>query len=156
MGVGTPEPIPVEPPVYRQALLALLVGLTIGPIVGWLAGTFATFLAVAVSDAYPNGVVTRGTRLTALVGGLIGILLGLVVGPAAALPLRLLSRSVLKFLRNVWAGAAAGSVLGLGSGLLIHQYWHPSPEAFVYTITHSVVVGGAVGVVAVAAEPSWL
>jgi hypothetical protein len=111
---------------------------------------------VAAADEYPNGVATRGMRLTAFLGGLIGILLGLIVGPLVSLPIRLLSSTVLEALKNVWAGAALGSLLGLGSGLLIHQYWHPSPEAFVYTIIHSVVVGTSVGAVTVIAKPKWL
>ncbi|MBV9927547.1 MAG: hypothetical protein JOZ96_21195 [Acidobacteria bacterium] len=156
MNSQTLQPPAADAPVYKQLLVGLLVGCLLGPIVGWFIGTFATFFAVAAADAYPNGVATRGMRLTAFVGGLLGLPLGLVVGALVGVPVRLLSAAVIKALKNVWAGGALGSLLGLGAGLLIHRYWHPSPEAFVYTITHSVVVGASVGAVAVLANPTWL
>jgi hypothetical protein len=142
--------------VYKQALVGFLVGCTLGPLVGWVIGTFATFFAVAAGDAYPNGIATRGMRLTAFFGGLIGIPLGLIVGPLVGLPVRILSSMTLGPLKNVWAGAALGSLLGVASGLLVHRYWHPSPEAFVYTIIHAIVVGASVGAAAVRAKPKWL
>ena len=150
------KPPTPDPPLYRQALVGLLVGGAIGPLVGWFVGTLATFLAVAVVANYPNGVATRGMRLTAFTGGLIGILLGLVVGLLVSVPLRIAAAAPLKSLKDARVGAIAGAALGLGCGLLVQQFWHPSPEAFVYTMLHSVVVGGAVGAVTMKAEPRWL
>src|SRR3954468_19071033 len=108
MNTETSPPMSADPPVYKQALVGLLVGCTMGPLVGWFVGTFATFFTVAIAERFPNGVATGGMRLTAFVGGMIGILLGLIVGPLVSLPLRLLSSVSLKFLRNAWAGAALG------------------------------------------------
>jgi hypothetical protein len=144
-------PLIPQPPFYKQVLVALLVGVTIGPVVGWFIGTFATFFAVAMTD--PS---VPGMRVTGFVGGLMGIPFGLIVGPLVSLPLRILSWVFLTFLKNVWFGSVLGAILGLGSGLLIHQYWHPSPQAFVYTVMHSIVVGSAVGAATVIAKPKWL
>jgi len=89
-------------------------------------------------------------------GGLLGILLGFVIGPLVGLPIRIASSAIVKSLTNPWAGAAIGAVMGPGIGYLIHLYWDPSADAFLYLIVHSIFVGGAVGGLTVIAKPKWL
>lgn len=146
-----------NPPLYKQALAGLLFGVTLGPVVGWFIGTMATFFAVFMSDEFQNGARSGGgLRTSAFFGGLIGILFGAITGPLVGLPLRIVSSAVLKPLANFWAGGVVGAILGLGIGYLIHLYWHPSPEAYVYLIMHSIVVGFSVGGFTVIARPKWL
>ena len=146
-----------DPPLYKQALAGLLFGVTLGPVVGWFIGTMAAFFVVSMSDEVQNGARSgRGLRGSAFFGGLIGILFGVITGPLVGLPMRIMSSAVLKSLANFWAGAVVGAMLGLGIGYLIHIYWHPSPEAYLYLIMHSVVVGASVGGFTVIAKPKWL
>ena len=156
MSAGTEAPIASEPPIFKQVLVGLLVGITMGPLIGWFVGTFATFFIAAVANPAQRRVGTGAMRVTAFAGGMIGILLGLIVGPMVSLPIRLLSSVSFKFLRNPWTGAALGAVVGIESGLLIHLYWRPSPEAFVYTMIHAVTVGAVVGAATTIAKPKWL
>ena len=151
------RPVLVNPPLYKQALVGILVGGTLGPTVGWFIGTFATIYTVFLSDNLQNGAVSaRGMRGSAFLGGLLGILLGLVTGPLVGLPMRIAASTIIKSLTNFWVGATVGAAVGLGIGYLIHLYWDPSAEAFVYLIIHSIFVGGAVGGLAVIAKPKWL
>jgi len=151
------RPVPVNPPLYKQALVGILVGGTLGPAVGWFVGTFATLYTIFLSDNIQNAAPSaRGMRVSAFFGGLLGILLGLVIGPLVGLPIRIASSAIVKSLTNPWAGAAIGAVVGPGIGYLIHLYWDPSAEAFLYLIIHSIFVGGAVGGLTVIAKPKWL
>jgi len=139
-----------RPPLYKEILVALLVGGLFGPLIGWLGGMLASFFASAIIDE------TRGMRTTAFVGGLIGIPLGLLTGLTVSIPLRLLSARVLKILRNGWFAAPVGGVIGWCCGFVVLIYWHPSIGTVVYVGMHSMFVGGLVAVVTVLAKPKWL
>lgn len=150
------QSISTKPPLYKQALVGLLVGGALGPVVGWFVGTLLTFFLVVMINESENVQPAAGMRLSAFVGGMLGILLGLITGVLVSLPLRIISSTIFKSLTNPWSGAAFGAVLGLGSGYLIHQYWHPSLEAFLFSIVHSVILGAVIGSVTVIAKPKWL
>lgn len=142
-----------RPPLYKEVLVALLVGGLLGPLVGWLIGTFAAFFAVAAIDPSAS---RGGMRLSAFVGGLAGIPLGLLFGLAVSLPLRLISSRALRLLRNPWVAGLAGCVLGWCCGYLLLVSWSHSLGSLVYIVIHSIFVGGIVGGVTVIAKPKWL
>jgi hypothetical protein len=143
-----------KPPLYKEILVGLLVGGLFGPLVGWLAGMLATLFASVIADDSASGA--RGMRTSAFVGGLIGIPLGLITGLVVSLSLRVLSGRMLKFLQNPWFAAPFGAVIGWFCGLVILIYWSSSIGTVVYVGLHSMLVGGAVGLVTVIARPKWL
>lgn len=135
----------------------MLVGGALGPLAGWFIGTLLTFFLVVIINQFESDVrPSAGMRMSAFFGGMIGILLGLITGLLVSLPLRIISSTVFKFLKNPWSGAAFGAVLGLGSGYLIHQYWYPSLEAYLFSMVHSIILGAVIGSVTVIAKPKWL
>jgi hypothetical protein len=151
MSAVTPEALRLKPPLFKQALVGLLVGATFGPVIGWFIGTFVTFFTSAWLD---NG--TRGMRTSAFVGGLIGIPFGFMTGVLVATPVRLVFSSFPENEGMLWLAVTVGCLLGFGSAYLIHQFWNPSDISFVYLMIHSVVVGGVTGSVASMAKPKWL
>jgi hypothetical protein len=144
-----------DPPIYKQALVGLMVGATLGPLVGWFIGTFAMLFVGMTSDDLQNTTRT-GMRMSAFAGGLLGIPFGLIVGPLVGLPLRLMYSTVAKFLTDYRLGAAFGALFGMLVGYIIHWFWHPSSDAFTYIMIHSVFVGACVGILTVTAQPKWL
>jgi len=151
MSAATPETLRLKIPLFKQVLVGLLVGATLGPLIGWFSGTFVTlFTSAWLSDS------TRGMRTTAFVGGLIGIPFGFVTGVLVATPVRLLFLSFPENRIKLWLLATIGSLFGIGSSYLIHQFWNPSDISFVYLIVHGAAVGGVTGTVASLAKPKWL
>jgi len=146
--------LPKKHSLYKEILVALLVGGLFGPVVGWFVGTFATFFAIVVADDSRN--VTRGMRTSAFVGGLIGIPLGALIGLVVSLPLRILSVRLFTFLKNPWFAAPLGAAIGWTCALLILVRWYSSAGAAVYVGSHSMAVGGVVAAVTVLAKPKWL
>ena len=144
-----------NPPLYKQGLVGLLVGVTLGPLVGWFIGFIAIFVALSWTEN-PYNVAHPPARMSMFVGGLVGIVLAAIVGPLVGIPLRIIYSTFSGSMANVRIGGAAGAVMGLGAGLLIHLFWNPTPEAFIYLIIHAVFVGTCVGMLTVVAQPKWL
>jgi hypothetical protein len=141
----------LNPPLYKQVLVGLLVGSMLGPVSGWFIGTFATFFTTALIQTG-----TRGMRTSAFVGGLFGIPFGFVTGVLVATPVRVVGSFFHDTQARLWAAAIVGGLLGFGSANLIHQFWNPSEVSLVYLGIHSVVVGGVTASVASIAKPKWI
>jgi hypothetical protein len=139
-----------RPPLYKELVVALLVGGLFGPLIGWLAGMLATFFASAITDE------TRGMRTSAFIGGLIGIPLGALIGIVVCIPLRILSARLLPFLKNPWFAAPLGAAVGWCCGFVVLLYWNTALATIVYVGLHSMFVGGIVATVTVLAKPKWL
>ena len=146
--------LPRKPPLYKEILVAVLVGGFFGSVIGWFIGTFATFFAVVVAD--DSGNPTRGMRMSAFLGGMIGIPLGAVIGLVVSVPLRILSVKLFRFLRNPWLAAPLGVILAWCCAILFLLREDQSAGAIVYFGLHSTFVGGIVAVIAVLAKPKWL
>src|SRR5215471_15572313 len=101
-----------NPPIYKQALVGLMVGATLGPLVGWFIGTVATFFVGITGEDFQNAG-RPAMRMSVFAGGLLGIPFGLIVGPLVGLTLRLLYSMGTKFLTDYRAGAAVGAVFGM-------------------------------------------
>jgi len=69
MELDPQQQIPTRHPLYKEILVAILVGGMLVPIIGWFIGTFATYVAAAAIDTSN----VRGMRTSAFGGGLIGI-----------------------------------------------------------------------------------
>ncbi len=146
--------LPRQPPLYKEIIVAVLVGGLFGPILGWLIGTFATFFAVVIAD--DAGKSTRGMRMSAFLGGMIGIPLGAVIGLVVSVPLRILSVKLFRGLCNPWLAAPLGVILAWSCAFLFLLRQDPSTGVVVYFALHSTFVGGGVAVIAVLAKPKWL
>lgn len=148
------DSVPGKPPLYKEVLVALLIGGLFGPVLGWFVGTFATFFATVVAD--DTGNPTRGMRMSAFLGGMVGIPLGTVIGLIVSLPLRLLSVRLFHFLSSPWIAAPLGAAIGWAFALLVLIRWYSSAGTAVYVGIHSMAVGGIVAAVTVLAKPKWL
>jgi uncharacterized membrane protein len=146
--------LPRKPSLYKEILVALLVGGLFGPVAGWFVGTFATFFTIVIADDTSNA--TRGMRTSAFLGGMLGIPLGAVIGLVVSLPIRILSVRCFRFLNNPWIAAPLGAATGWLFALLILIRWYSSAGSAVYFGLHFMAVGGIVAAVTVLAKPKWL